>query len=108
MNHYSLYFMVALVLGGLVALATILWLRKQKNKGHSQLRQLIRLLLWISAASSIFAMALQVFLFATGRSPSWFPDANVFVSLLVAGLIYAQTSKSIQNKKQNGRTGSSS
>jgi len=107
MNHYSLYFMVALVLGGLVALATTVVLRKQKLKGHQRL-QLIRILFWVIAVMAIFTSALQVFLFATGRSPSWFPNPSVFVSLVVVSIIYAQTSKSIQNKKQNGRTDSSS
>ena len=99
--------MVALVLGGLVALATTVVLRKQKHKGHQRL-QLIRILFWVIAVMAIFTSALQVFLFATGSSPSWFPNPSVFVSLVVVSILYAQTSKSIQNKKQNGRTDSSS
>ena len=99
MNHYPLYFIVALVLGGLVALTTIVGLRKQKPNGHARL-QLIRFLFWLIAVIAIFTSTLQVFLFATGRSPSWFPNPNVFVILGVVSIIYALTSKSIQNNKK--------
>ena len=99
MNHYPLYIIVALVLVGLVALTTTVVLRKQKPNGHARL-QLIRFLFWLIAAIAIFTLALQVFLFAAGRSPSWFPNPSVFVSLVIVSIIYAQTSKSIQNNKK--------
>ena len=99
--------MVALVLGGLVALATIVGVRKHKSIGHMRL-QLIRFLFWFMAAIAILSSAVQVFLFATGRSPSWFPDTGVFSTLVIIGIFYAITSKSTQNKNQNGRTDSSS
>jgi len=109
MNPYPLLIIVStqLIVIGLIAWAGTVWTRKQKDRGHARL-QLIRLLFWFIAAIAVFTSAVQVFLFATGRISSWFPNPSAFGSLVIVSIIYAQTSKSIRKRKQNGRTGSSS